>query len=572
MMKIWFSISSFLNYLYNHLIDLVWTKKIRFADGTEMTTVPNGNNLYDIKILSQAIADKGFAFMCHTTTRALLKSDVPTVYNDILNKLNNSEKEMQPLTQLSLNGQRILYSNTLNKWFYSDETNGNIYITDNLIISTVYLSDTYITEMICGNNIFVAYDYMNNRYVVKDLHTDETKTLNMSNVPLNSGAIRTIIKDGYIYLCPIARSDYFKIYKFYDDFSITDFQTITFNKKIYDIQYDNGYWYVLLADGVYKGTDINNPSSFTRIHQDDISDSSFLIVKDNFSCYLKGRGNHIVYTYDLYQNTNQTVNNFDILYASAIKSYPKLLDNLIWTQNRELKIMSIDINDFTTFIDTTVYDVQGLDIDYNNNTVVYGSSNNMYLTGLVNKQFTDTYNINGTNVNINYYKYQDFKICVSDNGGTNDTNIKTVYDYLGYSNYWLIDTTNETITIQRNKQGYVQMYVGDDFVDDLEDLPTISTRPLPQEEEIVDSSASISLDVLPNKDYKLTNANLSSLTLNSCQDSPLGTTIRFNSGSTPTSITDNTSIEWVDGATPIPSANVKCLIFIWNNIGFYKEW
>ncbi len=572
MMKIWFGISSFLNYLYNHLIDLVWTKKIRFADGTEMTTVPNGNNLYDIKILSQAIADKGFAFMCHTTTRALLKSDVPTLYNDILNKFNNSEKEMQPLTQLSLKGQKILYSNTLNKWFYSDENNGIIYITDNLITSNVYLNDIYITQMICGNNIFVAYNYMNSRYIIKDLHTDETKTLNISNVPLDSGAIRTIIKDGYIYLCPINRSDYTKIYKFYDDFSITNFQTITFSKNIYDIQYNNGYWYVLLADGVYKGTDINTPSSFTRIYQDDIYDSSFLIVKDNFSCYLKGRGFSIVYTYDLYQNVNQTLNGFDISYPSNIKSYPKLLNNLIWTQTDALKIMSININDFSTFIDTTVYDVEGLDIDYNNNTVVYGSSDNMYFTGLVKKQYTDTYNINGTNVNINYYKYNDFKICVSDNGGTNDTNIKTVYDYLGYCNYWLLDTTNETITIQRNKQGYVQMYVGDDFVDDLEDLPTISTRPLPQAEEITDSSASVSLDILPNTDYNLTNANLSSLTLNSYQDNPLGTTIRFNSGSTPTSITDNTSIDWVDGATPIPSANVKCLIFIWNNIGFYKEW
>lgn len=470
-MNIILTIKAVLNYLYNHLIDLINVRKIVFADGTEQSTASSSASLFDIKVMSQAIADKGWAFMCHTTRQDLAKADVPTLYNDILNKLNNSEKEMQPLTRLSLNGQRILYSNTLNKWFYSDETNGNIYITDNLTTSTVYLSNTYITEMICGNNIFIAYAYMNNRYVVKDLHTDETKTLNMNNVPLNSGAIRSIIKDNYIYVCPIARDNYFKIYKFYDDFSITNFETITFSKYIYDIQYDNGYWYVLLADGVYKGTDINNPSSFTKIHQDDIHDSSFLIVKDNFSCYLKGRGNHIIYTYDLYQSTNQTVNNFDILYASAIKSYPKLLNNLIWTQNRELKIMSININNFTTFIDTTINDVQGLDIDYNNNTVVYGSNNNMYFTGLVNKQFTDTYNINGTTVNINYYKYQDFKICISDNGGTNDTNLETVFNYLGYLNYWLLDYINEFVCVQRDKNTYSAMFVGDNYVDDLEDIP-----------------------------------------------------------------------------------------------------
>ena len=116
------------------------------------------------------------------------------------------------------------------------------------------------------------------------MNTNEIKYLNLSNVPLNSGAVRSIVKDGYIYVCPIDRSNFKRIYKFSDNFNITSHQTITFSKNIYDIQYDNGYWYVLLADGVYKGTDINTPSSFTRIYQDDIYDGSFLIVKNNFSC------------------------------------------------------------------------------------------------------------------------------------------------------------------------------------------------------------------------------------------------------------------------------------------------
>lgn len=55
--------------------------------------------------------------------------------------------------------------------------------------------------------------------------------------------------------------------------------------------------------------------------------------------------------------------------------------------------------------------------------------------------------------------------------------------------------------------------------------------------------------------------------------SPFGTTIRFVSGATKTILSDNTYlIDWVDGSAPAPSANAKCLIFIFNKMGFYKEW
>lgn len=90
------------------------------------------------------------------------------------------------------------------------------------------------------------------------------------------------------------------------------------------------------------------------------------------------------------------------------------------------------------------------------------------------------------------------------------------------------------------------------------------------------SSSSISFSssskVKANTDYEF--GELSSLTFGSSSvvDSNLGATIRFTSGATATTITDSASIDWSDGGTPIPSANKTCLIFIWNNIGFYKEW
>lgn len=75
-----------------------------------------------------------------------------------------------------------------------------------------------------------------------------------------------------------------------------------------------------------------------------------------------------------------------------------------------------------------------------------------------------------------------------------------------------------------------------------------------------------------NADY--TFGDLTSLTFDtlSIDSSPLGTTIKFNSVSTATVITDNSGIDWTDGTIPSPSANKTCLILIFNKMGFYKEW
>lgn len=575
-MRILLSIKAILNYLYNHLIDLVWTKKIRFQDGTEMTTVPTGNNLLDIKILSQAIADKGFAYMCHTNRRDLAKANVPTLYDFILDKLNNSEKQLQPLTQTSLTGRNIVYSKTLNKWFYTDSDNDRICATQNLINYTIVEDTCVPTNLVCGNNILIAYldsglGNHQKRYLIMNLQTNEIKYLNLSDngVPFKSGAIRSIVKDGYIYILSTNRSNFKRVYKFLDDYSITNYSTISFTKNIYDMQYDNGYWFALLSDGVYKGTDINTPSNFTRIYSDSIYDSSFLIVKDNFSCYLSSRNVPIVFTYDLYQNVQQTGDNFDISYASAIPTYPKILNNTIWCNNDGMKIMSIDINTMYE----TVYsndDVTGMDIS--ENTIVYGSLVYMYYTGFVNKQYTDSYIINGSTVNINYYKNDDFKICIKD-GGANDTNLETVFNYLGYLNYWLLDINNETVAIQRNNQPYVCMFVGDDFIDDSLNLPTQSVRCLPQAQEIIDSSASITLsEIKANTNYLFTNANITDITLSGCQTSFEETSIEFSTGNSAPTLTDNSGITWVDGSAPTLNANKSYLIVIFNKLGLVKEY
>lgn len=614
MMKIWFGISSFLNYLYNHLIDLVWTKKIRFADGTEMTTVPNGNNLYDIKCLSQAIADKGFAFMCHTTTRALLKSDVPTLYNNILNKYNSADIEDTPTTNLYNTTSKNLYVKDGYYYFNSSNSrelrrsaNSDLSASELCfeIPEEIYSRDwsfiiTDIGFWVCGtksgqeHNEKVVYIY--------DFDYNLIQTINLTEDDNEGFYIFKKFED-YVYLS-VGRN----FYRFRDTINTTkeympryydieeQHYEITWNMNIID---DNIVCCCLWnGDTYFRHFMVINKNTLTKQqlrfhdsngywdwHTDVVS--NIFKFEDNYYFTTNRSGFNIcklnIETGYISEEYRPKVNGVYMNYNESGSLCEVVGDKVIIQSNGHI-FTTTDLINFTI-----LYTITGG--GYNkcanwyltNNTMIFFFQKDLYKTmgltddcylyiGFDKKEFTDTYNINGTTVNIKYFKFQDFKICISDNGGTNDTNIKTVYDYLGYSNYWLIDTTNETITIQRNKQGYVQMYVGDGFVDDLDDLPTISTRPLPQAEEIIDSSANVNLDVLPNTDYNLTNANLSSLALNSYQDNPLGTTIRFNSGSTPTSITDNTSINWVDGATPIPSANVKCLIFIWNNIGFYKEW
>ena len=159
-MWIWQTIKSILNYLYNHLIDLVWVKKIKFEDGTEMTTAGGsggaGANLYDIKLLTQAIADKGWACLCKSTRQDLSKVNVPTIYNDILDKLNNADETISSFVQKeSLSaGSSVCYSN--GKWFViKNQSSG---YTTNIDTPIISLNEPYsipFNVFIVGNNIVI---------------------------------------------------------------------------------------------------------------------------------------------------------------------------------------------------------------------------------------------------------------------------------------------------------------------------------------------------------------------------------------------------------------------------------
>lgn len=607
-MKILLSIKSILNYLYNHLIELIWVRVLRFSDGTEMTTVPTGNNLLDISILSQAIANKGFAYMCHTNRRDLAKADVPTLYDFILDKYNNANTGATSLTAgfSKDNNSLICLGYINNKLYFIDESNEEVYYSNSFLNDGVAIKINDISRarnMFAGNNCLIVVCGENHK--IYKINPTDNSVIDLGTHDTNyNGEFKLV--GNKIYFFPLdneQNAQYTKVYEFVDNATDNTMVVRDYGAYVVDIEYYNGYYYLISVNTnikyILKGLSLNN------LNLADSSKWELLATATNGEfqtryaqlffvnnmCIMfatrRGVGGQTYFCYD--------IDTFTLLYSTAGQIYGgcsrtwfanntfyfwsqfnldtrpdfkycsanNILNYNNWVNDSEISALNID-GYFSTLIQPTLQ-LFGLKV----------GSRKIYSRGIVKTTYTDNYTINGSTVAINYYKNSDFKICIKDNG-TNDTNLETVFNYLGYLNYWLIDTTNETITIQRNKQGFVQMYVGDDFVDDLEDLPTISTRVLPQEQEIVETSDNVSLDVKGNVSYNLANQSLLSLTINSCENSPLGTTIRFKSGKVagtiPTSITDNSNINWVDGATPIPSTNVECLIFIWNNIGFYREW
>lgn len=90
-------------------------------------------------------------------------------------------------------------------------------------------------------------------------------------------------------------------------------------------------------------------------------------------------------------------------------------------------------------------------------------------------------------------------------------------------------------------------------------------------ETIILDTASITLDILANKNYEFISNALTDITFSSCEKSKQVTTIEFTTGSSNVTFTDNSGIDWADGETPVFYAYQHYLIVIFNKIGFVKE-
>lgn len=505
-MKILLSIKSVLNYLYNHLIELIWVRVLRFSDGTEMTTVPTGNNLLDIKLLSQAIADKGFAYMCHTNRRDLAKADVPTLYDFILDKYNNADTGATSLTSgfSKDNHDLICLSYINNKLYFIDENNASVfysnsYLSDGSAIQVNGISNA--RNMFGGNNCLIVVCDSNNSNKILKINPTDNSVIELGTHDTNYNGVFKLVGNK-IYFFPLNNEQnavYTKVYEFVDDATDNTMVVRDYGAYVVDIEYYNGYYYLISVNTnikyILKGLSLNN------LNLADSSKWELLATATNGEfqtryaqlffvnnmCIMfatrRGLGGQTYFCYD--------IDTFTLLYSTAGQIYGgcsrtwfenntfyfwsqfnldtrpdfkycsanNILDYTNWANDSEISALNID-GYFSTLIQPTLQ-LFGLKV----------GNRKIYSRGIVKTIYTDTYTINGSTVAINYYKNADFKICIKD-GGTNDTNLETLFNYLGYLNYWLLDIANETVAIQRDKNTYAVMFVGDDFLDDNNDLDT----------------------------------------------------------------------------------------------------
>ena len=495
-MKILVTIKAILNYLYNNLINLIWVKKIRFEDGTEMDSVPVGNNLYDIILLSQAIANNGWFFMGRTTRQDLSKNDVPTIYNDIKTKYDNCNSAPSSSYTNWLIGNFLQYTLCIDDtYIYATNTDQNQQPTylkrtlksafpttnwENTNIDVTQLKGYKAIEV--GDNLIIfqarRQSQTNKIYVYKKSDLSFIKSIDIKNNWDNNNAVIHLINVNGIktfFLSYKTENNNYVLSKMEDNVSATEIiirtdLTSNIGLPAYD-ESSNTFWFW------YNRYICKSSDEFQTI--ENIKSSTFAYCMDEFpSVYIKD--NVIMFTsmnrlgsQSFYsENGGVTWNNVKNSYGNNINvgCLPyfdgETMYAQVWDSGYDTHIYkSTDLKTFTIFMSTETTGAGNEKIVYEptKNTLFHQDGGNIRYLGIVKTVYTDTYTINGVNVNINYFKYDDWKICLP--AGTNDTYLDTVYNFLGYLNYWRLDETNEIVSPPRNSNPYTFMYIGDNFLE-----------------------------------------------------------------------------------------------------------
>ena len=557
----------------------------------ELATRPSGSsaNLYDIKTLSQSIIDKGWACLSHTNRKDIAKADIPTMYAKIKEKYDNTDTVLSSSSDLNEQEVAIFVKGN---YLYVVDTNKKLKrcsLTDigSPVWTTLYdlgsMTLNNISLYVGENYIVVTYGaIVNSAYGVYGyiLKLDGTLVDTISYPTNNQNYIDTAISyfDNCFYISVTKLVDGNAVYAVekVEDIPTYTKTTVDENSDGYlrCIQKFNNKLFFVKSKQLYKSNlDFTNATQCYSSGSNLDVNGSFVIKGNTILTSRQASGTAMISTDGGETFSTSTSSNSSLLgltlangVAYGIKRNSTQLyaseDLSTWTLVSELAPNSSIANNS--------FSIMGNDAIL---IALFTSNSNLVRYCLYEKVVsTDTYVIDGNSVEIDYYESDGYKICIAD-GGTNDANLVKVYNYLGYYNYYVLDIENETLSLPRNSNLWTFMYVGDDYEDS--NLPTgNTTRLLPQTEIITDNSASVSLDIQGNKTYDLTNSALTTLTINSCEDSPLGTLIKFHSGTTATTIDDthDSGIDWTDGAAPIPSASKTCWILIVDKTGFYKEW
>lgn len=508
----------------------------------------SASSLFDIKTIltADAEANKGWACTCYDEPHKLNEEQVAGAYHEIENMLNQTVEtkiELTNKTDVNMNVRNMFYADG---WYYyvigngtnavvkrSDNVNGEnledvvnvgeelnpennyslivcncierddeiyfmFYFTDtsfgndytllydkdwNLVMK--YISDENIMPYFYGSNaIFGKNDYSNKIFIPSIVYD--------YNDPEGSmGSIRLVVYD-------TNSGDYEVVLKGLSDssFNYMSTQTSFYDNKIWistssqviSIDLDNNY-------NIFINTELipSNPTGFTTgmtyvkssiIDEEETIDTLYFIYSDttNENSFFKIlRYNDDNVWEEVYYDEGDA-NEYS--YVTDVKDYNE--KTIISTGNNIY--ISRNLNDIES-----LYQINNAgDLIINDNILsVKGTVNSdgySYFNIEENKiEFTDNYNINGEDVDINYYKSGEYKICEAgqnnrdDGEDENDNKLQDVYEYLGYLPYFWIDIENLDIVLPRNSNRWTMMYVGNNYVE--EEMPegnysAFATKPI----------------------------------------------------------------------------------------------
>lgn len=488
-------------------------------------------NLFEIQTMAVAVADKGWAFICKSTRQDLAKADVPTVYADILDKYNNVDGNIF-FTKKSIRCCERLQPRDIhyyNGWYYYVNY-GHTEIRKTQDFTTSELVATgdfdYYNMVLCDDKlVFLNWNYLK----VFNVSTNELSDAIIT--PFHTGSESYSVIDNVLYF----GSDNGWGYISFDD--LDDFDNLSSNIHYHDTTSERpsfklgNKWYGFATSNLMSGDTFDNiTTSISSIERPRAS-----VMIDNHRIIL---GTNV---YRLDNNgTVTTISNNNVNCNKAI-----MYDTVIYTsQPAGASYCSKDLG--VTFEEIQEEEIGTYPLVVSSyNLIAYVDRDGYVYKGDKLKTIsTDTYVIDGNTVEIDYYSKDGFKICLADN--TNDTNLATVYSYLGYYNYYRLDTTNETISLPRNSNLYSMIYVGDNYQDTLDGISGNATRLLAQSENITITGATPTITISANKTYSFDTA-ITSLTINDVETSALESVLYFTTGAGTIQFTAPNTLRWGGG-------------------------
>ena len=418
-------------------------------------------NLYDIKTLSQAIADKGWACLCKEGN-FLSQAQAPNFYNSLVEKLEGAEQEP---TFTSIEGIQtaerfeprdiVFY----NGWYYYVQNGKNAIkrTQDWTTTETVVAGNfDYQNMILCGDNlVFVK----NQKFLVYNITRNELSSVIDTVLYVASEDFSTI--DNVLYF---GTRDGFGYISFDD---LDDFENLSNNLHINTTTTRPSFkcgniWY-----GVTYGGSFKKGNSFDSITEEvnTVDHPSCNVKIDDYYLVFGGSGqgsNHN--TYKIEEDgtiTKMRENNLSYPQAIKVVYYEGILfeaDSYVSHYSTDLGISWTEIPDEEVGIYATVVLANGFCAYIDR----YGSITQVETTA---KEYTDTFVIDGNTVTIDYAKAQDGTKIVTE--FSQITPMQIVGNYFGYCNYFFLSQAigYQGVNLPYNSNLWTWMYVGDDYVE-----------------------------------------------------------------------------------------------------------